>query len=61
LAEEFISRFSANVKCDRTWRAVKAILELPRANSILGNCNILRLEGVPPDFETDFNWELIEL
>jgi hypothetical protein len=59
--EEFISRFSANVKCDRTWRAVKAILELLRANSILGNCNILRLEGVPLDFETDFNWELIEL
>jgi len=60
LGEEFISRFSTNVKCDRKG-TVKAILELPRANSILGNCNILRLEGVLPDFETDFNREFIEL
>jgi hypothetical protein len=60
VGEEFISRFSANVKCDRKG-AVKAILELPRANFILSNCNILRLDGVPPDFSTDFNWELIEL
>jgi hypothetical protein len=60
LGEEFISRFSANVKCDRKG-TVKAIPELPRTNSILGNCNILRLEGVPPDFETDFNWEFIEI
>jgi hypothetical protein len=60
LGEEFISRFSVNVKCDRKGM-VKAILELPRTNSNLGNCNILRLEGVPPDFETDFDWEFIEL
>jgi hypothetical protein len=61
MAEEFISRFSANVKCNRTLRAVKAILEFSRTNSIVGNCNNLRLESVPPDFETDFNWEFIEL
>jgi hypothetical protein len=61
LAEEFISRFSANVKCYRTWRVVKAILDFPIVNSSVKNRNILRLECVLPDFETDFNGELIEL
>jgi hypothetical protein len=60
LGEEFISRFSANVKCDRKG-AVKAILEPPRADFTIGNCNILGLNGLSPDFETYFNWELIKL
>jgi hypothetical protein len=50
---------SANVKCDRTWRAVKAILKFPIFNILQDNCNILRLEGVREVFE--INVALVEL